>query len=302
MSLSPLPVSIIGGYLGAGKTTLINKILSEDHGARILVLVNDFGAINIDASLLISAKDDTIELANGCVCCTMGSDLFMAVADALDRRPRPDHLIIEASGVADPAKIAEVARAEPDLSYAGIVTVVDGLRVRDLLNDPQIGAQIHGQIACADLLIVSKTPLDDAPVSELHEISPVSLIAAEDVRFESILLSNPEFKTLHVGHSHYTSWSHEGAESWRKEDLMALLNARPKALYRVKGHVRGDDGTGMLVQIVGPEVSVTATEQPQRTQLVGIGLADALTADVLSNWSEPYVQATQTLMADTVAD
>ena len=136
--MTDLPLSVIGGYLGAGKTTLINQLLTGDHGRRLAVLVNDFGAINIDAALLQSASEDTIALTNGCVCCTMSGDLFYAIGDMLDRQPRPEHILVEASGIADPAKIAAVALAEPDLSYAGIVTVVDGQTAGDLLADPQI--------------------------------------------------------------------------------------------------------------------------------------------------------------------
>ena len=109
--MTPLPMSVISGYLGAGKTTFINQLLAGDHGLSLMVLVNDFGAVNIDAALLASKDDDTIALTNGCVCCTMGSDLYLALGDALDRRPRPDHLIVEASGVADPARIANAAQA-----------------------------------------------------------------------------------------------------------------------------------------------------------------------------------------------
>jgi len=76
-----LPLTVIGGYLGAGKTTLINRLLTEDHGLRLMVMVNDFGTINIDADLLESADKDTLRLTNGCVCCTMGGDLFMAMGD-----------------------------------------------------------------------------------------------------------------------------------------------------------------------------------------------------------------------------
>ncbi|MDG1421802.1 MAG: GTP-binding protein, partial [Tateyamaria sp.] len=86
------PLTVIGGYLGAGKTTLINRLLAENHGLRLLVLVNDFGAINIDASLIETAEDDMIALSNGCVCCTMGADLFLAIGDILDRDQLPDHL------------------------------------------------------------------------------------------------------------------------------------------------------------------------------------------------------------------
>ena len=133
-----LPLTVIGGYLGAGKTTLINRLLAEDHGARVMVMVNDFGAVNIDAALLKSAGSDTLELTNGCVCCTMGADLYMALGRALDREPRPDHLVIEASGIADPKKIANAARAEPEMEYGGIALVVDGENFTALASDALI--------------------------------------------------------------------------------------------------------------------------------------------------------------------
>ena len=119
-------IAVMSRKGGAGKTTLINQILREPQGKRFLVMVNDFGAINVDASLLVSADEDTIQLSNGCVCCTMGANLFLAIGDLLDGDMRPDHIVIEASGIADPAKIANVAVAEPDLVYQGIITVVDG--------------------------------------------------------------------------------------------------------------------------------------------------------------------------------
>ena len=141
-----LPLTVIAGYLGAGKTTLINRLLAEPHGARLMVLVNDFGAINIDAELLESADEDTLTLSNGCVCCTIGGDLFMAIGDALDRVPRPDHLVIEASGVAQPAKIANAALAERELLYSGIVTVVDALNYPALARDSLVGEQVKTQV------------------------------------------------------------------------------------------------------------------------------------------------------------
>ena len=108
--MTGIPLTVIGGYLGAGKTTLINQILRDPQGKRYLVMVNDFGAINVDAALLVSADEDTIQLSNGCVCCTMGADLFLAIGDVLDGD-------MDGSISCDPAD---------HLVYQGIITVVDG--------------------------------------------------------------------------------------------------------------------------------------------------------------------------------
>ncbi len=102
----PIPVTVIGGYLGSGKTTLLNQLLSQTVGQRIAVLVNDFGDIGIDGDLIAAADGDTITLTNGCVCCRIGSDLMTALWSVRDRQDPPEHLIIEASGIADPAPIA----------------------------------------------------------------------------------------------------------------------------------------------------------------------------------------------------
>src|SRR5580765_869102 len=102
------PVTVLTGFLGAGKTTLLNRILTGDHGVRIAVLVNDFGAINIDAELVIGVSDEqgVINLANGCVCCSIREDLLAAVLQVLTRPERPEYIVLEASGVAEPSGIA----------------------------------------------------------------------------------------------------------------------------------------------------------------------------------------------------
>ena len=101
-----IPVTILTGFLGAGKTTLLNRILNGDHGLKVAVLVNDFGSINIDAELVVGVESDVISLANGCVCCSIRDDLRQAVLDVLDRLEKPEYVVLEASGVADPAAIA----------------------------------------------------------------------------------------------------------------------------------------------------------------------------------------------------
>ena len=283
--MTPLPMTVISGYLGAGKTTLINRLLAEDHGLRLMILVNDFGAINIDADLLESRTEDTIALQNGCVCCTMGADLFMALGDALDRRPRPDHLVVEASGVADPAAIAQAAIAEPDLGYAGIVTLVDGLNAAALLDDPLIGGQVAQQITAADLVLVTKTADIDAALA--------LRLAAVKARAPRVLTDAPLAPLLFgatplpqsprpAPHPAYTGWTHESDMPLNRAALGDKLAARPDGLYRLKGFVLTDDG-GYAVQVVGRYVEARRAPT-DRTRLVALGPADRVTRDQIDAW------------------
>jgi len=293
MSVLPrLPLTVIGGYLGAGKTTLLNRLLSEPHGQKIMVMVNDFGAINIDAALIAQADGDTISLTNGCVCCTMGNDLFMALGDALDRRPRPDHLVIEASGIADPAKIAMAARAEPDMAYGGIAVVVDGQNWPKLADDPLIGAQMRGQVQVADVLLVSKTggmvppslavrlaALSRAPLmdlADLPQVAPVLLGGVAPAPQPGALPGGM------AGHPAYVGWSHQGAEQFERRTLEALLAARPAGIYRLKGHVLSPDGA-LEVHVVGPTVDIKPA-QSDSTRMVAIGLASQINRETIASW------------------
>src|SRR5260370_2636891 len=106
-STSLVPLTIIGGFLGSGKTSLVNHVLHHSDGRRVAVLVNDFGSINIDDKLIVAVEGETISLANGCVCCTIRDDLLREVIKVLERDPLPDHIVIETSGVSRPVAVAE---------------------------------------------------------------------------------------------------------------------------------------------------------------------------------------------------
>lgn len=126
----PIPFTVIGGFLGAGKTTLLNRLLCGAEGRRFAVLVNDFGALDIDSRLVVAHGGDTVALANGCLCCTIGDSLVTTVLGLLERPERFDHIVVEASGVADPGRIADLAVLEPRLSRDGVIVVVDAAEVR----------------------------------------------------------------------------------------------------------------------------------------------------------------------------
>ena len=294
MKKVPLPMTVISGYLGAGKTTLINRLLSEDHGQKLLVMVNDFGSINIDEKLLASAKDDTLTLTNGCVCCTMGADLYIAIGKVLDRSPRPDHLVIEASGIADPVKIANAAKAEPDLSYGGIITVVDAQTIEALSIDAMIGAQIKGQISAADLIVASKTTVLSPQVTQcISAVSKARLISANATDLLSPLVLGSHFANhfppQSSGHPDYVSWSYQGDAVLSRTQLDQLIASRPSTIFRLKGIVQGPEQTAWIVQVVGTQVEITQSETTQanaidKTTVVAIGMRSNIAIEDISDW------------------
>lgn len=286
MSLPPLPVTVIAGYLGAGKTSLVNHLLRNPGGRRLMVMVNDFGELNIDAELLESADEDTMTLSNGCICCTMGTELLYALGDAIDRRPRPDHLVIEASGVAQPEKIAAAAHAEPEMQYAGVVTVADAANIGALTSDAMIGAQIAGQLAVADLVALTKTDLGGDATELVRSLTKAPIVEAPMGAIDPMLVLGPTSpQTPGAGHAHdhgadYAQWSAKGGVVDR-EALKAFLKAPPDGLYRFKGVFRFSDGGGGEAHIVGVTHALRATEV-EETAAVAIGLSGEFDPNVMA--------------------
>lgn len=158
----PVPILLVTGFLGAGKTTLVNRILQRADGRRIAAVVNDFGAINIDAELIAGAEDGVVSLANGCICCSLEGDLLRTLSNLLRRTPRPEAIVIETSGVADPEDIIRnlmdpVIWREAPLET--VLCVVDASSPGAQLDDPLFLSQLRA----ADLLAVSKGDLVDRP-------------------------------------------------------------------------------------------------------------------------------------------
>ena len=154
MSLPPF--TVIGGYLGAGKTTLLNHLLTEAHGLRAAVLVNDFGEVNIDAALIAAHDGDTISLANGCMCCSLTGGFAQAINTVLNHRDRLDAIVVEASGVAEPGKIAHYGQMY-ELPLDGVIVVVDAERIREQAVNKYVGDVVLLQLAQADLILLNKT-------------------------------------------------------------------------------------------------------------------------------------------------
>ena len=300
-------MTLITGYLGAGKTTLVNHLLRQADGCRLMVFVNDFGDISIDAELIESQDADTLRLANGCICCSIAGDLYNALSDVLDRSPRPDHLIIEASGVADPKRIADVALAEPDMRLDGIVALVSAPSVRAQLNDAYIADSILRQLKRADLFVLNKIDLVEpaelqtlkawlseqyplaSQVAVAHGSLPVDLVLGRPSYAEPVSTMPPPGE----GHRHdsdhedqYLRWSYREDESFSLSSLQALPNVVPASVLRLKGVVRlQNEGGWAVVQMVGRRLEVKRYAQTHKGErhsvLSAIGLRRDLDADVL---------------------
>lgn len=157
----PVPVLLVTGFLGAGKTTFVNHLLAHADGRRIAAVVNDFGAINIDAELIAGASDGVVSLANGCICCSLEGDLLRTLATLLRRDPKPDYIVIETSGVADPADIVRNLMDPVILREAPLETVlcvIDAGTPPSALDD----ALLRSQLRVADIVALSKLDLADA--------------------------------------------------------------------------------------------------------------------------------------------
>jgi G3E family GTPase len=242
--IEKIPVTVLTGYLGAGKTTLLNRILSEDHGRKFAVIVNEFGEIGIDNDLVVGADEEVFEMNNGCICCTVRGDLIRIVEGLLKRKGKFDAILVETTGLADPAPVAQTFFVDADVREAArldaVVTIADAKWLAERLKD---APEAKNQIAFADVIVLNKTDLVDAeavseiearirainPCAKMHKAVncavPLDAVLGRNAfDLQRVLEIEPEFldgENDHE-HEHEHEHSHHGLKHYHDEDIQSV--------------------------------------------------------------------------------
>ncbi len=268
-----IPTVVIGGYLGAGKTTLVNHLLRHADGRRIAVLVNDFGELAIDADLIEGADGAVLALAGGCVCCSYGDDLVGALQQTVARDPAPDLVLIETSGVGLPASVARSAKLAAGIAIEGILVLQDAETLQERAQDRYVGDLVRQQLREADLLILNKAELLTAQALEkLHawlalQAPGVPALAASQAQVPPDLVLGMRAREGEAGDADLSRWAKRrlhmaAADRFTSETLrfdapqnlpalLAHLSAPGSGVLRAKGLLTGLDGQRQLLQIAG---------------------------------------------------
>ena len=255
-----IPVTVLTGYLGAGKTTLLNRILSEPHGKKFAVIVNEFGEIGIDNELIVNADEEVFEMNNGCICCTVRGDLVRIIDGLMRRKGKFDAIIVETTGLADPAPVAQTFFMDEQVGAKtkldAVVTVADAKWLNERLKD---APEVKNQIAFADVILINKTDLVSPaelneiearirainPYARLHRTERAKIDIAEVLGrnafdLDRILDIEPAFLEVaeehahthehdhsHGGHDHVV---HHGLKHYHDEDMQSVALRTDKPL------------------------------------------------------------------------
>jgi G3E family GTPase len=325
------PITILTGFLGAGKTTLLNRILSGNHGLRVGVLVNDFGSINIDAELVVGVDNNTISLSNGCVCCQIRDDLVESVETLLARPESVEYILLEASGVADPAGIFATfsdGGLRDRIRLDSIICVIDAEQVFAHPEYPPLMQLKLHQVGFADMLILNKVDLAgpeqvervrawlDSNFTRLRVVEtnycdvPYEILLGVG-RFDPVraalhshtteeICADPSCHDGNHGHDHskvFSTWSYETDQPMGLAELKERIRKLPGSVYRIKGVVYSTDvpHRRAVLQVVGRRVDISIRgewgERAPRTQIVAIGAASSIDASLLERTFDSCISA-----------
>ncbi len=317
-----IPVTVLTGYLGAGKTTLLNRILSEPHGRKFAVIVNEFGEIGIDNDLVVGADEEIFEMNNGCICCTVRGDLIRIIEGLMKRKGRFDAIIVETTGLADPAPVAQTFFVDADVQAAArldaVVTVADAKWLSERLKD---APEAKNQIAFADVILLNKTDLvskDELaevearirainPYAKLHHtqncaIELDAVLGRNAFDLDRILDIEPEFLTVAEdhdhdhdhGHHHHGHHDHDHHHGHDEHESHGLRHYHDEDMQSVAVSIDGDvDPEKFLpwlndyVQREGPSILrskgiLAFKDEPKRFVFQGVHMI--LNGDLQRDW------------------
>ncbi len=294
-SRGDVPFTVIGGYLGAGKTSLLNQLISDPDSPRLAIIVNDFGALNIDERLIRSRDGGTLSLTNGCVCCSLSDALADGLHTLLDRVPPPEHIVLEASGVAEPRRVAQYGLLTQGVRLAAVICVADVETIETQAQDKFVGPLVQSQLKDADLIVLSKTDLVSSDRGQEVRSWVETLVPAAriiDTRGQrlptEVLLGEGASSSLEAQTDdpvpRFFSFSYSSSDLYDREKIENTVRGLPRHIVRAKGFVHTSDGP-LVLHLAGRRVTLEAVDVENQatrdTRLVFISAGVEIDEDAL---------------------